>query len=1627
MGKRSSEWIVHICLLLVLIVGGYLRLAGLNWDEAVYLHPDERFLMMVESSLEPVKSLGEYFDTANSTLNPHNRGHPFFVYGTFPIFLVRYLAEWLDKADYGQIHLVGRPISALVDLGMVLLVYLIARRLYNRWVGLLAAAFLAFSVLDIQLSHFFKEDTFMAFFALLTVYFAVRVATDERPSDGSSQLSKQLRGLFGNFTLLYVLFGVALGMAVASKVNAAPVAFVLLLAEWIRASKTSPEEQRRTFPAALVHLVLAAITALVTFRVLQPYAFSGPGFWGIKLNPQWIGNLQELKRLASADSVYTFPPSLQWANRPMWFAWINMVRWGLGMPLGLLAWCGFLFAGWRMLRGEWRQHAILWSWTAVYFVWQSSIFNPMMRYQLPVYPTLAIFAAWVVARFAWGGKGQLFRRSVAIVVGVSVLVSTFAWAWAFSRIYTRSVTRIEASRWIFANIPGAINLQLVTTEGQVNQPVAFPYDYTITPDLPYTRGITPQVDAVLEGMYLPHVVDKEAIPEQKTLQFTVSTRLDGGPIGEAHVKSDFLVNDDQLGQGYWLPLDSPVALSQDQSYYLNLALVEGDGALALSGASIANESSWDDGLPLRIDGYDGFGGIYQNGLTFELYWEDNSDKLARFINILDHAEYLIISSSRQWGSITRLPGHYPLTWAYYQHLMGCPQGHTLEWCYNIAQVGSFEGDLGFDLIKVFQSDPNLGSWRINDQFAEESFTVYDHPKVFIFRKSSDYDPEAVAAILGSVDLSSVRASATEEASKVVLKSLMLPEGRLVEQREGGTWAELFPSDWIINLYPALGAIFWYVSVLILGLLAYPIIRLALSGLADRGYPLARIAGLLMFAYPVWLGGSLGVPATRLTILGVFLGFMLVSGILAYCQREALRQEWRERKKYFLMVEALMLAFFLFDLFIRLGNSDLWHPYKGGEKPMDFSYLNAVMKSTTFPPYDPWYAGGYINYYYYGFVLVGVWIKLLGISPTVVYNLVIPSIFSLMAMGAFSIGWNLVFPKNKDAASQAMRWAKPWKGMTFFVGIAAGLGLAVLGNLGVVRMIFHGLQQLGSPTGSLEGGGVLIRWFWAARGFFETLSGAKLPYRADEWYWNPSRVIPPQGDVEPITEFPFFTVLYADLHAHLIAIPVALLAIAWALSFVFGRAWKREGQSRRSIGQIAWGFMFGGLIIGALYPINLSDIYSYLPLGMVAVAYTLWWYRNEDRDIQVGQNPTDLSERLIRVVKLVLVILLGMAVLAGLAILLYQPYAYWYAQGYRTVDFWKGPRTPSGAYLTHWGLFLFVIVGWIIWETRQWLASTPLSALSRIRPYFGLIQIGVVLLVVSVAGLMYYGVHIAWLVVPLIVWVGVLLLRSGLSDTKRVLLFFVGLGLTLTLMVEVIVVSGDIGRMNTVFKFYLQAWVLFSVSAAVALGLVWRDLKYWLPGWRLFWQLALAFLVAGAALFPFVGTIAKVQDRMASEAPHTLDGMAYMQYATYFDLNKELDLSQDYRAIRWMQDQVKGSPVIVEANSLNLYHWFSRFTIYTGLPGVVGWDWHQRQQRGPASPEKVTERVTQINEFYLTGDIGTAVKFLREYDVQYIIVGQLERAAYPGPGLEKFTAWDGIYWQSVYRDGDTVIYEVMKQP
>ncbi len=1573
-GDALPSWLYEAALVVVLLLALYLRTTGQNWDGEQHLHPDERFLTMVASAIEPVHSLREYFDTAHSTLNPANKGFGFYVYGTLPLFLTRFVGEAFHKTGYGQIHLVGRTLSALADVLLVFLVYLVAARLYDRRVGVLAAALSAFTVTQIQNAHFFTVDSIFNLLTFVTVWLAIEIG--RKPPD---------RPLKDDWWL-FALFGLAYGSALASKVSAAPVALLLPAAGLLRLARRDRPAQERETPWLLGLLALGGGVGLLTFRIFQPYAFAGPGFIS-GLNPQWLDNLRALR--AQTSGTADFPPAMQWARRPIWFAWQNLTFWGTGLPYGLAAWAAFLWLGWRLFRQQEKPLGwLLWGWTGFIFALESAMPNPTMRYLLPVYPGLAVITGWGAVRLAERLPRQ--RRFWAIAGATLVLALTAAWAFAFVNIYHRPHTRIAATEWIFSHIPGPVTVPIHTANGGVvSQLLPVPKDWTILPDTPLTVTFRARATGTVEGLRLYRVVAPTPADLQPlTLTATLKPAGQDTVLAQGSLRVTPQPNTAGPPQNLRIPLSPRVDVRRGEVYTIVISTDHGR-AWVLSPA-LANETSWDDGLPLRMDDYDPFGGIYQ-GLNFEMYWDDNAKKRTRMENILDGADYILITSSRQWASLPRLPERYPLVNAYYRHLMGCPPWETVEHCYDVAQVGTYHGDLGYDLVAVFESDPSLGPVHINDQPAEEAFTVYDHPKVFIFRKNWEtYNPAHVRAVLGAVDLDHVMHILPGEAPPHPA-NLLLPPARWGLQQIRGTFQALFPNGSPLNHFPLLGVLAWYLFIALLGWLAWPLLRPFFAAFPDAGYPAARLGGMLLFAYLAWLWGSAGFTVSRAALAGILLALGVASALAARLQWPTLQEDLRRRKREILWAEIFFLAFFLLDLYIRWQNPDLWHPWRGGEKPMDLSFFTAVLKSATFPPYDPWFAHGYINYYYWGFVLVGMPVKLLGLAPTFAYNLILPTLFATVALTAFAFVRGLYAALGRPSPRPRV------------VGLAGAIGMVLLGNLGTVKMLWQGFQKLVAPGGDIAHANIFKHILWAVLGFLQTLGGAHLPYSIGDWYWIPSRAIPAPGEIEPITEFPFFTFLYADLHAHLMALGLTVLALLWGVGLLL---WTRKHKPRWPwwVGSFAW----GGLVIGALRPTNTWDWPTYLGLGMLAAGYAAW----QSREGEPSKRRFGAA-------------VAAAAWLALAAILFYQPYAQWYAQGYTKFHIWHGTHTPIASYFVHWGLFLFVLISWLAWETRRWLAETPAVDGLRWWLHTGRTWASLAaLLTVGVAAGVASGFHapIAWVVVPLLAWTGALLLRPGRPLPQQIVLVMLGAGLALTLVVEIIVLEGDIARMNTVFKFYFQVWTLFSLSAAVALGDLVATACHQRPRLRQWWGFALLALVWGAALFPVIGGAAKMQDRMADQAPHTLDGMAYMRYAHYFDQNADMDLAQDYDAIRWMQTHVKGTPVIVEGHTVE-YRWGNRFTIYTGLPSVVGWNWHERQQRGVVDPTWVEQRVAEIAAFYTTTDPQQALAFLRKYGVRYIIVGQLERAYYPGPGLNKFSQYDGTLWRAVYHRGETTIYEV----
>ncbi|HEU5431506.1 MAG TPA: DUF2298 domain-containing protein, partial [Thermomicrobiales bacterium] len=472
---------------------------------------------------------------------------------------------------------------------------------------------------------------------------------------------------------------------------------------------------------------------------------------------------------------------------------------------------------------------------------------------------------------------------------------------------------------------------------------------------------------------------------------------------------------------------------------------------------------WDDSLPRDLGAGLTPGDRQYATVTMDLYSDQPPRQEANAIyRVLQTVNYVILSSDRVDTGTAQAPWRYAVQQRYYEALRS--------------------GVLGFTPVASFQQAPRLGPLVFDDRTADESFINYDHPRVEIYRKTTLATPDQYRQLMAPA--LAAPWSPTRHPPATDNPMLAKPVGDLPVVDDAG-WSAALTGQ----AGPAL--VFWIVLLVVLQAVGAPLARTLLPRFADGGWGLARLFAILLAGYLVWLGASVGLFEFRAIWCGV--GVAAVGALALFFRRRRTYPTNVDRGPV-IAAEVVFWSVFALFLTFRFLNPDSWHPIWGGEKPMEFAHLNATLRSANFPPYDPWYAGGILNYYYYGLYLVAFLLKLTGIPTRVGFNLAQPTVIALLAAAAFSVAATL----GRDA-SRLRRVAVP-------AGLVGVLLTVLIGNLTSAIALF---QPLRPPFDSFL-----------------------------DWVWAGSRAIP-----NAITEFPFFTGLYADLHAHVVALPMTVAAIA----------------------------------------------------------------------------------------------------------------------------------------------------------------------------------------------------------------------------------------------------------------------------------------------------------------------------------------------------------------------------------------------------------------------------------------------------------------------------------------------------
>ncbi len=691
---------------------------------------------------------------------------------------------------------------------------------------------------------------------------------------------------------------------------------------------------------------------------------------------------------------------------------------------------------------------------------------------------------------------------------------------------------------------------------------------------------------------------------------------------------------------------------------------------------------WDDPIPLNLPNMPGSGAY--PGDEIAMYDDDNPEKLATLMQRLKDNDWIFVTSNRLYDSITRIPERWPMANEYYRML--------------------FNGELGFDLVHTETNYPSLFGIELNDDNSEESFTVYDHPKVLIFEKNDSFDADKVQAQLAATLSGDFVRVKSVDAGKNML--LMSDEERAIQQA-GGTWSEIFHRDNIMNQYPV---ITWYLALQLMALAAIPLCWRALNRLPDRGYAVAKSVGLAGATIFAWLLASLHIVDWGRP--GVAIGIIIVAMLSVLASAGNWRQIWVDLRfswRWILAAELIFLAAFLVFIYFRSVNPDLWHPARGGEKPMEFAYFNAIIKSTHFPAYDPWFAGGYINYYYFGWVLFAAVTHLTGIVPAVSFNLAVATVFALAILNSWAFASSAL-----SFFSRYLRMASAWKPIGY--GLLGSLFVCIIGNLDMARLI--GTGQMGFAPVNNAGLLGLGTFGDIVRGVWRSAADWRMP--PVDAFWTPTRII--DGTVN---EFPFFSFLFADLHPHMMAIPFSLLALVLALGIIASHVWPEDDPAPIETGYPAFGIAGGvrhwihgiqwkpvtdrfwlivltGIITGMLFPLNTWDYPTYLIVvaGSFFLLDTLGSAVAANRGREFDWRLSFVNIRR-AAISAAAVVLIGR--------LLFLPYYKNYASQIAGFDPWTDQSATSEYLIIH-GFFLFVIASYLIIDLVQTMRPIDFGSL-----------------------------------------------------------------------------------------------------------------------------------------------------------------------------------------------------------------------------------------------------------------------------------------------------------------------------
>ncbi|MBP7791647.1 MAG: glycosyltransferase family 39 protein [Candidatus Goldbacteria bacterium] len=1006
--------------------------------------------------------------------------------------------------------------------------------------------------------------------------------------------------------------------------------------------------------------------------------------------------------------------------------------------------------------------------------------------------------------------------------------------------------------------------------------------------------------------------------------------------------------------------------------------------------TILNEQ-WGDDLPVYADGK---GGWIYNITKWNLQEPDSPGKIEELSSRLAEADYVVMADKRAYGTYMRLPQRYPINYFYYSTMLKEPE------------------KLGFKLAYEKAVYPSFLGITIKDDNADESFQLYDHPHVYIFKNEKYLPKEELKAILIQGE-NQIRA---KYSTKSKIKGFPNPNIGLLRDRP-------------IALLPVISVFMWYLLVQLLSFIVMPLHFKVFNNFADKGYGLAKISGIFIFAWLNWIIVSCGLFKFYQKNLFILFFVLLILSFIAYRNKlKEVNSFVKENKRHILFTEIVFLASYLFFIIIKLWAPDIHnvsgHGYNGGGEPMGMAYLSAIYNDVKFPPHDPWLSGWTLNYYYWGQLMLATLSKLLGYEPRITYNLSLALLFALCFTGAFTLVYNMT--------------------KKYGYALFGSFLLALSGNFHTLEFILDKLWNANNLSQFINSTGVF------------------------QFIWDPTRIYP----TPVITEMPFFSYLYGDLHAHNIVIPIMVFGFALIYNVILHRNKTTNflnsfGDSRINVFLSC--FMIA-LILGAMLPMN---TWNFPPmLILVAVAFFI-----------VGINLFRDNFKITRKIKTETVIKnvlysIGIAVVSAIVLtlisyVLYIPFHSGFQSPYKTSPHLisKAERASLYVMFKYFSVFFFIIFAYIYFVLgggidrfskklslhKMFKIKKPdfnkimgvvVKVMNKINDNFSLSIRFYVTVIILILFLIIFGFvqeTFAFLLVMAAVVLWVLFTTKDRTEIFSMLLLFISIGIIWG--TEIYFIAD--GRMNTVFKFYMVAWTMLSIAVPYLLFKIEQNLKIfnrlknrdWLyiTGIVLFLLItsifvrffdlrrtgdflpavltivillgplfagflkeklskyifagSLIFLLVPAVLYPLFGSIIKMDIcSLGFRQKPRIDGLLYMKnleqrMGSVRDFDK-----YDYETIEWINKNFKSIDPILETHGEWMYTGSSRISIFTGMPTLVGWGYQVSQQSGRSS--EVSARTKATDSIYTATDLNESKRLMKDYGLKYFYIGSIEKKLYP---------------------------------